>query len=32
MGGSRFALEMGWKIGLWWCMVKQMGDGSYEVQ
>ncbi len=23
--------EMGWKIGMWWHMVKQMGDGSYEV-
>jgi hypothetical protein len=26
--GSRFVWEMRWKIGLWWCMMKQMGDGT----
>jgi hypothetical protein len=25
VGGSWFALEMGWKISLWWHMIKQMG-------
>jgi hypothetical protein len=32
MGGLWFAWEMGWKIGLWWHMVRQMGNGSYEVR
>ncbi len=32
MGGLWFAWEMGWKIGLWWCMIKQTGDGDYKVQ
>jgi hypothetical protein len=27
MGGAWFAWEMGWKLGLWWHMIKQMGDG-----
>jgi len=31
VGGSWFAWEMGCKIGLWWHMVRKMGDGSYEV-
>ncbi len=26
-----FAWEMGWKLGLWWHMIKQMGDGKDEV-
>jgi hypothetical protein len=30
--GSWFAWEMGWIIGLWWHMIKKMGDGDYEVQ
>jgi hypothetical protein len=32
MAGLWFAWEMGWKIGLWWCMIKQTGDGDYKVQ
>ncbi len=31
MGGEWFTWEMGWKIGLWWHMVKQMDDGSYKI-
>ncbi len=30
VGGSWFAWEMGWRIGMWWCMIKQKGDGNYE--
>jgi hypothetical protein len=26
-----FVWGMRWKIGLWWCMIKQMNDGNYEV-
>jgi hypothetical protein len=26
-----FAWEMGWKRGLWWHMIKQMGNGKDEV-
>ncbi len=25
-------MGMGWKLGLWWYMIKQMGDGKDEVQ
>jgi hypothetical protein len=32
MGGLWFAWEMGWKIGLGWHMIKQMGDESYKIQ
>jgi len=32
MGGSWFAWKMRWKIGLWWRMIKQMGNGNYEVR
>jgi len=32
VGGSWFAWEMGWKIGLLWCMKGQMGNGNYEVR
>jgi len=32
MGGSWFVWEMGWKLGLWWCMMKHMGDGNFKVQ
>jgi len=32
MGGSWFACEMGWRIGLWWRMIEQMGNGDYKVQ
>ncbi len=31
VGGSWFAWKNGWKIGLWWHMIKQMGKGNYEV-
>jgi len=31
MGGSWFIWEMGWKINLWWCIMKQMSDGNYKV-
>jgi hypothetical protein len=31
VGDAWFALEMGWKLGLWWHMIKQMGDGKDEV-
>jgi len=27
VGGLWFAWEMGWRVGLWWHMIKQMGDG-----
>jgi hypothetical protein len=32
MGSAWFAWEMGWKLGLWWRMIKQMGNGKDEVQ
>ncbi len=32
MGDVWFAWEMGWKLGLWWHMIKQMGDGKDRVQ
>jgi hypothetical protein len=31
MNGSWFAWEMGWKIGLWWHMMKQTNYENYEV-
>ncbi len=31
MGNAWFAWEMGWKLGMWWHMIKQMGDGKDEV-
>jgi len=31
MGGVWFAWEMGWKLGLWWHMIKQMGNGNDKV-
>jgi len=31
MGGSWFVWEMVWRIGLWWHMIRQMGDGNYAV-
>ncbi len=32
MGDVWFAWEMGWKLGLWLHMIKQMGDGKDGVQ
>jgi hypothetical protein len=32
MGGSWFAWETGWIIGLWWCMINQMGNKNYKIQ
>ncbi len=32
VGNALFAWEMGWKLGLWWHMTKQIGDGKDEVQ
>jgi hypothetical protein len=32
MGGSWFAWEMGWIVGLWWHMINQMGNRNYEIQ
>jgi len=31
MGNTSLTCEMGWKLGLWWHMIKQMGDGKDEV-
>jgi hypothetical protein len=31
MGNVWFAWEMGWKLGLCWHMIKQMGNGKDEV-
>jgi hypothetical protein len=31
MGNAWLACEMGWKLGLWWHMIKQIGDGKDEV-
>jgi hypothetical protein len=28
VGGLWFAWGMKWRIGQWWCMMKQMGDGN----
>jgi hypothetical protein len=27
-----FVWGMKWKVGLWWCMIKQMGDENYDIQ
>ncbi len=32
MGGVWFVWEIGWKLNLWWHMIKQMGDGKDKVQ
>jgi hypothetical protein len=32
MGGLWFTWGIRWRIGWWWCMMKRMGDGNYEVQ
>jgi hypothetical protein len=26
-----FVRGMRWRIGQWWCMIKRMGNGNYEV-
>jgi len=31
MEGGWFAWEMRWKLGLWWHMINQMGDGKDEL-
>ncbi len=28
----QFAWEMGWKLGMWWYMINQIGDEKDEVQ
>jgi hypothetical protein len=30
--GLWFAWRIKWRIGQRWCMIKQMGNGNYEVQ
>jgi hypothetical protein len=30
--GVQFAWEMGWKLGMWWYMINQIGDEKDEVQ
>jgi len=30
VGGSWFGWEGEFKGVLWWCMIKQMGDGNYK--
>jgi hypothetical protein len=32
VGGLWFAWGMRWKIGQWWHMIRQMGDGNYEAR
>jgi len=31
MEDAWFAWEMRWKLGLWWHMIKQMGNGKDKV-
>jgi hypothetical protein len=31
MGSVWFAWEMGWELGLYWHMIKQMGNGKDEI-
>jgi hypothetical protein len=31
VGDLWFAWGMGWRISQWWHMMRQMGDGTYEV-
>jgi hypothetical protein len=28
VGSAWFTWDMGWKLGLWWHMINQMGDGT----
>ncbi len=32
VGGAWFTWEIRWKLGQWWHMIKQMGDGNYDVR
>jgi len=31
MGGFLFAWGMKWRMGLWWCILKQMANDNYNL-